>query len=527
MVVDALQFFLRKDDDNMPSKSLLSLLIGGVLSLLLLVPAHAAGGARTVSPNIPLDSYIYIYLAKLDGLGYLRDMLPDTKPYTRMRAAQWVRQMLEHAAAVSVPDYAQTMLDRLRREFERELTALERDEPASGIYHAAVTAEAVCYDGPTLTQHRTSSTYQPLNINNNGYRLAEDGNGILTFHAEGTVNDRLAFGLTPRFSYDGQEDGSADLTSGYIQTRLGNLGIQLGKDAMWWGPGERGSLPLTNNAAPRTALKLSNLEPIEFQGWLRFLGRMDGTFFYSELGERQDVPNPSFVGFRATVNPWSNFTLGASLNSIVGGEGHQLSGSDYLDFLIGKNADSSAEERWDSIAGFDFRWRIPRLHGVQLYGQLYGEDQAGMFPPLPCRNAYLLGVALPRLTADGRWDMVLEKGWTSESWYQHWLYTDGYTYKGDILGDAMGYNADRCYLKLSRYLSDGSRLAFNFETLTMDVDAASPQKVDSFWLSYQRRLGPDLTFSLTAGTADVANYNYEADRTARNYLFGVGMEKRF
>jgi hypothetical protein len=343
----------------------------------------------------------------------------------------------------------------------------------------------------------------------------------------GTVNDHLAFGLTPRFSYDREEDGSADLTCGYLQTRLGNLGIELGKDALWWGPGERGSLPLTNNATPRTVLKLSNLEPIKFDGLLRFLGPMDGTFFYSELDKDRHIPNPSFVGFRATVNPWPHFTLSASLNSIVGGEGHQLSGSDYLDFLTGKNATSEEEERWNSNAGFDFRWRIPRLHGVQVYGEYYGEDQAGKYPPLPCRNAYLLGVALPRLTADGRWDLVLEKGQTTNWWYQHWAYKDGYTYKGDIIGDAMGYNADRWYLKLSRYLSDGSRLAFNFEALTMDQDAAYPQKVDSFWVSYQRSLRPDLTFNLTAGTADVAHYNYEADRTSRNYLLGVGLEKRF
>jgi hypothetical protein len=105
----------------MHSKPILSLLIGSVLSLMLSFPAHATGGARTVSPNIPLDSYIYTYLAKLDGLGYLEEMLPDTKPYTRMRAAQWVRQMLEYAATVPAPDYVGAMLERLRREWHPDL----------------------------------------------------------------------------------------------------------------------------------------------------------------------------------------------------------------------------------------------------------------------------------------------------------------------------------------------------------------------------------------------------------------------
>jgi hypothetical protein len=516
----------------MQNKIIPFLLVLVILFVMMIVPLHAAGASmiRTVSPNIPLDSYIYTYLTKLDGLGYLKAMLPDTKPYTRVQAAQWVQQMLEYTATLQVPDYGRAMLNRLQWEFDRELMSLNKENAASGIYRMEATGQAVYYDGRTLTQHPDpiKSTYQPLNANNNGYRLAEGLNNILTLRGEGTVNDYFSFSATPRFSYDHMADCSISLTSGYVKTRIGNLGLQLGKDALWWGPGEWGNLTLTNNAAAQTAFKLANLEPIRLGGLFKFLKEANGAFFYSELqDERPYVKDPALMGIRATFNPTVNFTCGASRNSIVGGEGHQLSSEDYLEFLTGKNAESSATEKWDSNAGFDFHWRIPRWGGIQVYGEYYGEDQAGKILPLPSRNAYLYGVYLPQLTKDGQWDLKLEKAFTTNWWYLHWVYREGYTYKDNIIGDAMGYNATRYDLKLTRYLTDGSWLVFNAEHLTMDQDAHYPQQVTSLRITYRMNLKSDLTLDATVGVAQVANLDYQDNRSASNYLARVGLSKRF
>ncbi|HEY8464133.1 MAG TPA: capsule assembly Wzi family protein [Bacillota bacterium] len=510
-------------------KKLLQWLGIALLLMLLNLPVLAAGPANApqVSPNIPLDSYIYTYLEKLDGLGYLKAMLPDTKPYTRRQAAQWVSQ-IQQTVPEHLPAYARTMLERLIADLGPELAGLTVGPAVTSTCRVEAEWKTVYYDGATLDQYCTNSSYQPLNINNNGYRFEENFNNLITLQVAGGLGERFVFSVTPRFSYDEVNAATADLVSGYLKSGIGNLGIQLGKEAFWWGPGVRGSLPLTNNATPLTALKLSNLDPVQFDGLLGFLKQGDFTFFYSELDdEREFVKGPSFVGFRATFTPWANLTLGGSLNSIVGGEGHHLSGSDYLEFFTGKNADLPEEEKWNSIAGFDFRWRSPRLAGLQVYGEYYGEDQAGKFPPLPSHNAYLFGVKLPRLDREGRWELLLEKARTNNAWYRHWVYKEGYVYEDNILGDAMGCNGIRFYLKLSHYWTASSWMSFNAEHLVLNEAAAAPQKVNSYWLSYNRDLQKGLALKATVGWSEVDNLNYQANRSGHNFLGSVGLQKRF
>jgi hypothetical protein len=507
-----------------------------ICAILLLPPlfsarVQAAGAStvQTVSPNIPLDSYIYTYLAKLDGLGYLEAMLPDAKPYDRRRAAGWVRQMLEKTATLSVPDYAQAMLDRLKREFVRELADWETGNHPQGVRLAEVTWENASYDGQSLSYPALiNAVYQPLNINNNGYRFGEGFNSVFTMRWEGGLSDSWVISATPRFSYDDAEDFSASLESGYLKTHWRNLVIQLGKDALWWGPGERGNLGLTNNATPFTALQLGNLDPIICDGMFSWLRQLDVKAFYADLEkERSDVKSPGFYGVRLAATPTANLTVAGTLNAMAGGVGRELHLSDLEDFLTGKNAETSTSDKWNTIAGWDFRWRVPRCNGWQLYGELYGEDQAGKIIPWPSKNAYLAGLLIPRLTADGRWDLRLETAKTTNVWYVHGLYKNGYTYKGDLIGDAMGCNATRYYLRLSRYLTLSSRLVLNAANLTMDRDAAYPQRVNSFWVTYQRELRSDWTVSVTAGVADIENFNYQADRSEKKWLVDVGLSKRF
>jgi hypothetical protein len=120
----------------------------------------------------------------------------------------------------------------------------------------------------------------------------------------------------------------------------------------------------------------------------------------------------------------------------------------------------------------------------------------------------------------------LETARTTIVWYVHSLYKNGYTYKDNIIGDAMGSNAKRYYAKLSRYFSDGSNLAWEFEHLIMDQDGAAPQKVNSIWLSYYRNIQPDLTLYATVGYADIDNRNYQAGLSGRDSIVSVGVRRK-
>ncbi len=505
--------------------------------LLVVMSSTIAMAAERISSNIPLDSYIYIYLDKLDGLGYLEAMQTGAKPYTRMQAARWLKTMQAKAETSEPPAYARQMLNELAEEFRTELALLDGADGVDQFRIEELNWTNTYYDGPTLTQKGnqsesafgkkgTNSFYQPLNINNNGHRFAEDLNSVLTLRMEGNLGNMAVFSATPRFSHDKAEDLEADLDSVYFKTHFKNLQIQLGKEPMWWGQGERGSLALTNNMEPLTALKLSNLEPMLLPGWFKYLGPTDVNFFYSKMEDRNDVQNPAFIGLRTNFTPGSNFTFGAGLNSIMGGEGHELSWDDLWDFITQENAESAAEEKWNTVAGFDFRWRIPRLNGLQIYGELYGEDQKRKPLPHPIRTAYLAGLYLPRLTADGAWDLQLETARTIRFSYVHYLYVEGYTHEENIIGDAMGHNARRYYARLNHYLSNGTQLGLHGEYVSMERLETYPQTISSVWVSYRVNLKDSWTLDATAGLADIDHLNYQEDESDRNYLLSIGLSKR-
>jgi hypothetical protein len=502
-----------------------------ILTIILFIipfsnPAEAL--SHTVSTNIPLGSPVYTYLDKLDGLGLLNDIQTGTKPYTRIQVARWVKQMKESATyEPQLPTYAKTLLNKLEVEFHYELGLLDGADSQHLLQIKELIWNNDYYQGGLLEQHRTLSHYQPLYTNQNGYRLEEGINTIFSAELNGQAFNYLCFSLEPRLSYDENNNSSADLTSGYLVTGLGNTRIQLGKDSMWWGPGRWGNLSLTNNIEALTAYKISNIDPIPLEGLFKIFGRMNASFFYANLSnKRNDVRDPSFVGFRMESIPNSNFTFGGSMNSIVGGDGHEIRWGDIGNYLNQKNATTNESEKWDSIAGLDFRWRLP-WSGIQVYGALYGEDEAGKVVPWFYRNAYICGFYIPRFTADGSWDLQVEAVSTMNWWYWHYLYTDGYVEQDQIIGDAMGYNADRYSAQVSHYFGNGSQLAFFLEHLVMDKDEDYPQTVNSFMIKYQLELAECLNLSTTIGVADISHLNYQAGQNNQNYLLSFKLTKRF
>ncbi|HWR45819.1 capsule assembly Wzi family protein [Sporomusa sp.] len=483
-----------------------------------------------VSPDIPLQSYVYDYLDKLDGLGYLKDMQTGTKPYTRLQVAQWVEQISAMAKEQpAMPKYVESMLNQLQVDFQQELDFLNGSKLKHSLAVKEITLTETYYDGDTLSQHRTRSTYQPLNINNDRNRFSQNLNHEISMRVEGTLNDHLVVSATPKFTYGTDTHSDTQLAAGYIKTNINNVEFQLGKKPVWWGPGNRGGLLLTNNAQPQTGITIGNIDPVTHNGLLKFLGPTNVTVIYSEMEkDRQDVKSPSFFASRADFTPSKNFTFAWSLASIVGGEGKSLSGRDYLDFITGKNAETAAQDKWNSIAGFDFRWRMPQLGGIQFYGELYGEDQAmAVIIPTPSKVAETLGIYIPRVSADGSWDARLEYAHTTNVWYSHSAYTDGYTYKGNILGDAMGHDANRYYAKLTHYNDNGSSLSLNLENVTQHLSAPSPQKISAAWLATKINLDTNTFLNASAGVAQIKNKGYQAGVSDKNYLVGVSLTKLF
>lgn len=491
-----------------------------VLTASLIAAAVSSGvqaaPADWVSPNVPLSSPLYGYIEKFDGLGYLKSMTTGTKPYTRMQMAKWLTEIRSESQQRPLPLYLLAIEKEMERELQPELKVLAGDKTAdTSLSLKEVRFEVAAYSGDTVRSNANLNRgpragYQPLNINNNGYRYGENGNYIASAWLAGKIGNDTVVALEPRLSYDSDQNGDASLISGYVKTRVNGTAIQVGKDPVFWGHSETGSLILGNNMEPLTSIKVSNLEPYTSRGFLRFLGQMNFTGLYSQLENDRtrltanEVDKPSFVAFRSDFTPKDNFTFGLSFASMVGGKGKGMSSGDYWHWLTGHN-DDAAQDKWNNIAGVDFKVRLPRWNGVQVYGEVYGEDQANYMPSKPAERG---GVYIPRLSKDGAWDMRLEYAHTSDWWYSHQLYTNGYVYKGNIIGDPMGHDASQYFVKVGHYLDKNTQISLNASHLTMERSAPVSQTVNSFWIRYQTQLKKQLFCEGTLGMAKVSNADF-------------------
>ena len=134
-----------------------------------------------------------------------------------------------------------------------------------------------------------------------------------------------------------------------------------------------------------------------------------------------------------------------------------------------------------------------------------------------------MGVYIPRLAPDGSWDMKVECVNTTYAWYTHQLYTSGYVYKGDIIGDPAGHNARQYYVQLGNYLDEDSKISLNAKYVKQDRDAATSQSIKSFWVLYQTRLRERVFLDSQLGIARISNANFTDGRDETNHFAGASV----
>ena len=463
-----------------------------------------------MSTNMPVGSIYYDYIDKLEGMGYIKSMLYGTRPYSRMDMARWTLEAEENLEKnPSAADYVVSMVARLKQALAPEIAQIEAfnagDKPAAGFKVQSTKLElagADLHNGDGYAyKGLKNARWQSFSENRNGHHYQHGFNANASVYMDGNLGRDLALSLTARAAWDTKDHGTASLDEGYLSTRLGIWNFDLGKQAIDWGQGTTGKLMFSNNARPMTMIKVSNELQPKSRGFLAFLGQTKFTAFASQLdknrteGGVKDHEHPWMLGFRADL-VWKNFTLGLARGSMLSGKGNAIHRSDFGDWLIGHNA--YHDDKWNDIAGIDFRWRMP---GVQIYGELYGEDQAHAFPS---EKAYRLGIYVPRLSYDGAWDLRLEGARTNNAWYSHGTYQAGWTYHNDIMGDSMGKDADRLYGNINYYASATDKIGFHGSYWKIDRSGKNSNNVKNAWLTYDKLLGINDSLSFMVGLSDIS-----------------------
>ena len=112
----------------------------------------------------------------------------------------------------------------------------------------------------------------------------------------------------------------------------------------------------------------------------------------------------------------------------------------------------------------------------------------------------------------------------------HGLYTGGYTYGGQILGDPMGGDAHRYSAKLTHYLDAKTQIGLRFDRVNQGISGIYrpvQQRTNALALSLRHRLSNDLLMEFTGGLASRDNADFVSGVSKKNKFVGWSISQRF
>jgi hypothetical protein len=480
--------------------------------LLVFLVLFSSGSVLAASTHVPVGSWVYPALERLEAEGLLPTGILANRPISRSEAARLVKdaESGEHSAAAS------RLIRRLKAEFAP-------GESLSSSYFRPFEEARFKYLYSDGTPHL-------LNLNNKGDFIDNGSNFRAGFTSSARALRALAFYLDPEIRYPegAASDSEAEvvLVEGYGALELWNIELTAGRQSLWWGPGYHGTLLLTDNARPFDLIKLTNPKPVVLPWLFRYIGPVKLTGFATRLEEDRDFANPYLAGIRLDLKPHRYVSIGIARVAMFGGAGRHVDAEVIWDVITAAN-ENVAGEPGNQLASVDLKVVLPfKIQKVVVYGEFGGEDEAGS---LPSRNAYMAGAYLPGFLGVDRLDVRVEYGQTyigkyPGMWYNHHVYTTGYTYDGRIIGHHMGTDARDLFISAA-YASDYG----DFEVL-VDIESSGrnvKEKNRSAAATWSRQLNEKAAFTLGYYFDRQTNVNKVVGQDADSHSFLGSMNLGF
>lgn len=430
-----------------------------------------------------MDSWIYPVLDRLSTFGYIRDQATGMRPWTR---AECVRQLSEAEEVMAAradrnPEEAVKLIRALRREFKHEDGGVRIDS----FYTRALGVSGKPFaDGYNFGQTVINDYGRPLG---EGFNAIE---GLSAYATAGrfSIYSRAEFQHAPSFSspaaqlrpqadqlqpvLPAQPDGTnrfraLDL---YAGAQFGGWALTVGKQELWWGPGEAGPLSFSNNAEPFYSFRFTSTAPLVLPGFLRRLGGFRVDLTGGKLSGHEAPPRPLLNGQKITWNITRDLELGFTRWSLFGGAGvHALTAGAVIHNLFANGATfGNATDPGDRKSGFDFRWRCP-WYPLTLYSDFYADDEPSPLAS-PRRSAFSPGIYFASLPGLRNWDLRIEAPSTrlattdQGGHFLYWnsVYRDANTNRGNVLGTWAGRDGRGLLVKTTWWLTARSQVEFGY-----------------------------------------------------------------
>ena len=438
--------------------------------------AEAAQGTAG-SPYIPLDSWIYPAATRLYDLGYLPTAFLGLRPWTRVSLTHMLS--LSQAAILDAPPGSEAagLFDRLHHELQPEL-----DGPASPFAQVeSIYTRVREIRGPILNdsfhvgQGVINDYGRPYQTGFNtiaGYAVRATA-GRFDLYARGeyqhapsatgysqqVANTLADIDVTPHVPQSTIPAGpiadrnQARLLEANLSAHLLGHQFSFGKGDAWLSSSQGSSMAWSNNAENIYSFRINRIEPLYIPVLSRITGLFRYDFFVGSLKGHTYPNDPWIHAEKISFKPTPDLEFGFERTVIWGGKGHApITLHTFLrSFFSTAGVEPSVKvSRLDPgarFSTFDFHWRIPwRSHLVTLYTDSLAHDN--VFPVSnPGRSGIRPGLLIARLPAMPKMDLRLEGGTTDPHdpgssggnfLYYEYIQRQGYTNRGQIIGDWMG-----------------------------------------------------------------------------------------
>jgi membrane-associated phospholipid phosphatase len=444
------------------------------------------------SPYVPLDSWIYPALDRLEALGYVPEGFEGQRPWTRMECARLISDAGEKVTEdpASSPE-ASRILQDLNDEFANELDLLgggtNRNARVESVYTRVTgisgkpLSDGAKYDyGQTIVNDYGRPYEEGTNVIAGGSGWATAGPLVGYVRAEyqyapsapglplsarqviAQVQDVPAIppgGPVPSISH-------ADLLEGYVGMQFENWAITFGKQEQWWGPDQSGPMLFSDNAAPIEMLQINRVTPFTLPSILRYAGPVRVQFFLGRLSGQnwvfssltgfagswaQPLADQPFIdGGKISLKPTPNFEMGMGITTIFAGAGVPMTLHKFGQSIlpVGSGLPGTPGDPGDRRGGFDFTYRFPKLRNwLTLYGDAFTDDEISPWRRWD-KAAVTSGIYMPRIPKIPKLDFRAEGIYTDVPsgelllqggfFYFNARYRSGYTNAGNLIGSWIG-----------------------------------------------------------------------------------------
>jgi len=470
------------------------------------------------SPYIPMDSWIYSAITRLNALGYMRGVYLGMRPWTRSSAIT----MLEDSSSEiqdaelygdSTAGEAQDLYAAVMQELSLDIQTCHANRFQARIESSYSEIRAMSGTPLRDSYHLGSSIVSDYGrpfengLNNysglSGYasagrfllyvrgefQFAPSATGYSTALAENlSTNVDLIDFINPA---TGLPYNQATIPRGpiatttvgrlmeaYLSVNLRSHEISIGKHDEWLGPGEGSAMAWSTNAENIYAFQINRIEPLHVPLLSRVIGPVRYEFLVGSLKGHTEPNDPWVHAEKVSFKPTRDLEFGFERTVIWGGKGHvPITLHSFLRSFFSLDSvhteiKHSAQDPGARFGALDFSYRLPfPRNWLTLYTDMEAHDTVS--PIFAGHATYRPGLYLSHFPGIPKLDLRMEAVNTDSSHpssvggrYQYYesVQKQGYTNKGQLFGDWVGREDKGGQAWISYHLSGNELIKLGFRT---------------------------------------------------------------